>query len=132
MTKLSASDKIYVAQSQITNAGRGVFAKLNIKKGEIIESCPVIEVPLHDVANLTDSILITYFYYLGKNKDRVFITLGFGSIYNHTYTPTAVYKAKLKENLIDFVAIKNIKKDEEITVNYNSESKKNKTPLWFE
>ncbi len=76
MDKIKTSDKIYVAQSRIFNGGRGVFARVDIKKDEVIERCPVIEVPPHDVANLTDSILITYFYYLGKNKDRVLITLG--------------------------------------------------------
>lgn len=130
MSKLKTSDKVYISISKIPNSGRGVFAAKDIQKGELIERCPTIEVPKDDVANLTDSILITYFYYLGKNKDRVFITLGFGSIYNHTYKPNAVYKAKLKEGLIDFIAIKSIKKDEEITVNYNSENSKN--PLWFE
>ncbi len=132
MTKLTTSDKIYVSQSRIANAGRGVFARTDIKKGKIIEICPVIEVPPHDVANLTDTVLITYFYYLGRNKNRIFITLGFGSIYNHTYTPNAIYKVKLKEGTVDFVATKDIKKDEEITVNYNSEGPKSKTPLWFE
>ena len=132
MTKLTASEKIYVDQSKIPNSGRGVYAGRDIKKNEVIERCPVIEVPAHDVANLTDTVLITYFYYLGRNKERVLITLGFGSIYNHTYTPNAAYKERLTEGLINFVAIKNIKKDEEITVNYNSESSINKVPLWFE
>lgn len=132
MTKLNTSDKIYIARSLIPSGGRGVFAQKNIKKGELIERCPTIEVPSSDVANLVDSILITYFYYLGKNKDRVFITLGFGSIYNHTYTPNAVYKAILKEGIIDFIATKYIKKDVEITVNYNTGNKKGENPLWFE
>lgn len=132
MTHLTTSDKIYVSKSRIPNSGRGVFARTDIKKGEVIESCPVIEVPPNDVSNLADSILITYFYYLGKNKDRVFITLGFGSIYNHTYKPNAAYKAQLKDERINFVAIKDIKKDDEITVNYSPENKKSKNPLWFE
>jgi len=132
MTKLTTSDKIYVSLSGIANAGRGVFARRDIKKGEIIERCPVIEVPPNDVSNLTDTVLVTYFYYLGRNKERVLITLGFGSIYNHTYTPNAIYKEKLKEGIIDFVAIKDVKKDEEITVNYGGANPKNKIPLWFE
>ena len=32
---------------------------------------------------------------------------------------------------MDFIALNNIKKDEEITFNYNS-NPKNKRPLWFE
>jgi uncharacterized protein len=130
MTKFNTSDKIYVGKSKIKNAGRGVFARVKINKGELIENCPVIEVPEGDVANLTDSILITYFYYLGENKERVFLALGFGSIYNHISTPNAHYVAGLENEMIDFVAIKDIREDDEITVNYNSTD--SKIPLWFE
>jgi uncharacterized protein len=132
MRKLNASDKIYIKESVISGAGRGVFAKRDIKKGEIIERCPVIEIPPSDTANLTDSILVTYFYYLGPQKDRVFITLGFGAIYNHTYAPNAIYKEKLEEEIVEFVAIEDISKDQEITVNYNPEKSEDKNPLWFE
>jgi len=130
--KISASDKIYVSASRIPNSGRGVFAKRNIKKGEIIEECPVIEIPEHDMANLGESILVTYFFFFGKNKERLEVALGFGSIYNHSYKPNAKYKIKPAENTIDFIALKDILKDDEITVDYNFANPKDKTPLWFE
>ena len=131
MKKLLTSDKIYIAKSKIRNAGRGVYAGRDIKKGEIIEKCPVIEVPKHDVSNLRESILVTYFFYFGKNKDRLVVALGFGSIYNHAYEPNARYELGRTEKTLDFIALKNIKKDDEITVNYNP-NPKNKSPLWFE
>ena len=132
MKKLPASDKIYIKESQILNAGRGVYARCDIKKNEFIEKCPIIEVPEHDVANLNGSMLVTYFYYFGKKKDRLLVALGFGSIYNHTYEPNAVYKIKATEGTIDFIALKDIKKDDEITVNYNFGNPKDRSPLWFE
>ncbi len=131
MKKLLTSKKIYIKESEIKNAGRGVYAKRYIKKGEIIESCPIIEVSRYDTANLRESILVTYFFYFGKNKEKLLIALGFGSIYNHSYKPNAIYKIKSVKKLIEFVALKNIKEDEEITVNYNKKGK-NKNPLWFE
>lgn len=131
MKKLPTSDKIYIRQSKILNAGRGVYARRDIKKDEIIEKCPVIEVPKHDMANLRESILVTYFFYFGEHKERLAIALGFGSIYNHSYKPNARFKIKHKELSIDFIALNDIKKDQEITVNYNS-NPKNKRPLWFD
>ena len=113
MKKIPASNCIYVGTSKITKAGRGVFAGRNIKKGEIIERCPIIEIPKHDTHGLNESILVTYFFYFGKDKDRMSIALGFGSIYNHSYSPNAKFKIIQKEGLIEFVAIKNIKKDDE-------------------
>lgn len=132
MKKLLASDKVYVKASQIPNAGRGVYAQDNIKKDEIIERCPVIEIPISDESNVKEGILITYFYYSGKNKQKIALALGFGSIYNHTYQPNAVYKIREAQGVIDFIALKNIKKDEEITVNYKGKNSKNNNPLWFE
>ena len=132
MKKLFTSDKVCVGQSRILNADRGVFARCDIKKGEIIEICPVILVPRHDMSNLSESILVTYFFYFGKNKERLVIALGFGSIYNHSYEPNATYKVKLREKTIEFSALKDIKKDTEITFDYNYGNPKDKSPLWFE
>lgn len=132
MKKYITSDKVYIKQSKILNAGRGVYAVSDIKKGQLIEKCPVIEVSKHDSSNLTGSILVTYFYYFGNKLERSAIALGFGSIYNHTRTPNAVYKIKHKEKTIDFIALKDIKKDDEITVNYNYANPNDKNSLWFE
>jgi len=57
-----------------------------------------------------------------------------GSIYNHAKsTKRHLYKIKQKDGTIDFIAFKNIiKRDEEITVDYNYLNPKDKNPLWFE
>src|SRR3990167_9871506 len=114
--KLEPSDKVYISESTIPKAGRGVFAKRNIAKDEIIEICPVIEVPLDDTSNKKGAVLVDYFFYFG---DRLAVALGFGSIYNHSYEPNATYIKNLRNNTVEFKTIKNIKAGEEITVNYN-------------
>ncbi len=125
------TNKIYISKSKIPNSGRGVFASVDIKKGELIERCPVIELSELDFESVNQTSLVNYIYYLGKNKDRLILVLGFGSLYNHSYQPNAVYKYKPKSKVIDFIALKGIKKDEEITVNYN-QGTKSEAPLWFE
>ena len=114
--KLEPSDKIYVAESTIPNAGRGVFTKRDMANGETIEVCPVIEVPLGDTSNKKGAVLVDYFFYF---CDRLAVALGFGSIYNHSYEPNATYIKNLRNNTVEFKTIKNIKAGEEITVNYN-------------
>jgi len=131
MKEILATDYIYIGKSKIIKAGRGVFASRNIIKGEIIERCPIIKIPKYDSFGLNESNLISYFFYYGKDKERLAIALGFGSIYNHSYLPNAKFSIKQNDNVIDFVALKNIKKDDEITVNYYGSSPK-KYPLWFE
>jgi uncharacterized protein len=129
---LTASEKIYIKQSDITSAGRGVFARRKIKKYEIIEQCPIIDIPEHDTANLKESILVTYFFFYGQDKKNLLLALGFGSIYNHSYKPNASYKIIKKERKIVFMALSDINKDKEIKINYKSGSLKNKNPLWLE
>jgi hypothetical protein len=79
-------------------------------------------------------MLVTYFFYFGKNKERVALALGYGSLYNHSDNPNVIYKIKPKEMLIDFIAIKDIKKNSELTFNYYGKKRKvkNRKPLWFE
>lgn len=131
MKKILPSHKIYISESKIPNSGLGVFAKIDIQKGESIENCPIIEIPEPDLQKLGETNLINYFYFFGQQKEKLLVALGFGSIYNHSYTPNAVYKIKPKAKIIEFISKRNIKKDEEITVNYNQSSPKS-APLWFE
>jgi hypothetical protein len=131
MKNLLTSDKVYLGKSKIRSAGRGVFAGRDIKKGEIIEKCPVIEVSKDNTSYLSESILASYIFFYGKKKERSLVALGYGSIYNHTEKANAKFKIREKDMTIDFVAIKDIKKDEEITFDYRNGTPK-KSPLWFE
>ncbi len=128
MKSLSPSEKIYISDSSIPNAGRGVFASVDIKKGESIEISPIILIPEDQIRHLKDTELLNYYF---KWNNQAGIALGFGSIYNHSYEPNATYKKDLKNNLLEFVSLRDIKKDEEITVNYNYGDPNDKSPLWI-
>ena len=123
--------KQYISHSKIPKAGRGVFAGGEIQKGEVVEICPFIEIPQQELKSIEESVLINYVYFFGREKERLLIALGFGSIYNHTYSPNAKYKINSKEKTIEFIATHDIKKDQEITVNYIQGNSEN-IPLWFE
>ena len=110
----------YVKKSSLH--GYGVFADKNIKKGELIEECYVILCTGHD-RKLED-------YYFDADR-RYAILTGFGVIYNHADEPNADYKIKPSKNIINFIALKDIEKDTEITTNYNHGTPKDKSPLWF-
>lgn len=122
---------IYLAKSNIPNAGRGVFAVTKIAKGTVIEVCPVIVIPQHQAHIIQQTMLINYNFAWGKGKETVALCLGFGSVYNHSYTPNATYKKQFDHASITFIAMQDIKKDEEITVNYNSGSLHDRTTLWM-
>jgi len=104
--------------------GRGVFAKKAIKKGAIIERVPLLIVTWDEMA---DSELADYAFVYSPTK--VAIALGYGSLYNHSYSPNARYDDEGKKAKV-FSAIANIKAGEEITVNYNGDPE-NQTKLDF-
>ncbi len=108
--------------------GRGIFAIRNIKKGEFIEDAPVIVIPKTEWKLMRKSILSNYVFRWEEDKA---LALGYGSLYNHSYTPNANYHTNIENQSIDFYAREDIQEKEEITVNYNGDSK-DQSPLWFE
>ena len=129
--KLLPTEKVYLAESAIENADRGVFASQKIADGELIESCPIIYLTKEDYPLAKQTTLLKY-YFLNEPEDRSAIALGYGSLYNHSYEPNATYKKRLEEGFIDFFAIKDINPDEEISVNYWYGEPSNKKKLWID
>lgn len=111
------------------NKGRGVFAQRDFKKGEVIEICHVFEVPHKAVENVNN--LQDYFFDWDE-ENKIYASLsGCGLFYNHSYEPNANYEEDIKNKIMKFIAVKDIKKGEEILINYNGEIK-NKDPMWFD
>lgn len=98
--------------------GRGVFTSKILKKGELIEICPVIELSYKEHQKLSGHILENYAFVWNTRKRSVAILLGFGSLYNHSSKPNADYIKKLSDGVMVFKALKNIKAGEEITIDY--------------
>jgi hypothetical protein len=76
-------------------------------------------------------VLYDYTFSFGANLEDAAIALGFGSLYNHSSRPNATYIKCFEDRAIDFVALRDIKAGEEITVFYRSLSE-GLAPLWFE
>lgn len=120
---INPSDKIYIDRSSI--GGRGVFAARDMKKDELVETAPYIIIGDNDASG---ELL---HYEFGHEEGKNLFCLGYGSMYNHSKKPNIEYRYssnKLK-NCLDFIALKNIKKDEELFICYgkkwwNTRSKK--------
>lgn len=126
---LFPSTNIYSAQSSVQ--GLGVFARHDIQEGDVIEEAPLIIIPEDQLSDLTKTRLLEYYFAWGNNFSEAAISLGYASLYNHSYEPNAKYIKDVENSLLRFVAIKDIKQDEEILVNYNGHPD-DKTKLWFE
>jgi len=100
--------------------GRGVFALKDFKKGELIESCPVLTFTPKERKRL-EKTLLNFYIYPWRSTRGASLALGYGSIYNHSYTPNADWKQNFKKMAMEYKAIKDIKNGEQILVNYNGE-----------
>lgn len=107
---------------------RGVFATRNIAKGELIHEAPVIPYPNEQHEFIEQTILSDYVFEYGINHTAVL--LGYGSLFNHSYQPNAVYDINFDQHTFDFYAYTDIEAGEEILINYNGEADCD-DPLWF-
>ena len=108
--------------------GRGVFADRYIKKGELLEEAPVIMIPDQEWKKMKKSVLLNYVFRWGEDKA---VALGYGSLYNHSFTPNAKYITNIENQTIDFYARKDIQRDEQIFVNYNGDPS-DQSLIWFD
>ena len=106
-----------------------MFAKEPIKKGELIEQCPVVVLEERkDRDRLRKTGLVNYYFLWGAKRDHAAICLGWGAVYNHSFAPNAMFEKHIEDCRMDFIALRDIKEGEEILVNYNGDPA-NATPL---
>ena len=128
MTQIFPPQKIYIDKSKIKNSGRGVFASKDIKKGEIIETSPIIILEFSDFIDTKWNLLFEYYFWM---DDFVVLAMGYASFYNHAKDANSKYEINRDNKTIIFTASKDIKKNQEIYFNYKGTANP-KTPLWFE
>ena len=107
-------DDIYLRE--VAGKGRGVFAARDYKKGELVEAAPVIVIPDEDVDLIDKTTLADYYYKWGDSHFA--LALGYGSLYNFSGTPNLSFKPDLKNMVILYRTIKSIRKDQELTIDY--------------
>ena len=90
----------------------GLFAVRDIKKGEIIESCPLITDNNKNFKGKTNDYIFKY------DKNNSSLVLGYCSMINHSDNPNLEYYFE-NDNLI-MKAVRDIKKDEELYNTYGS------------
>jgi SET domain-containing protein len=116
---------------EIEDKGRGVFTEKNIETGTIIEIAPVLVFSLKDTDLIKQTSLYDYYFMWSETEEIAAIALGYGSIYNHSFSPNTRYETYYEDKKIHFITIKDIAAGEEICINYNHDPE-NTSPVWFE
>ncbi|HSW89594.1 MAG TPA: SET domain-containing protein [Patescibacteria group bacterium] len=124
--------EIKLIGDRVKGKGLAVFATENIKEGQILEACPVLTLTPTERKHAEKTVL-NYYIYPWKSTRSASVVFGYGSIYNHSFHPNADWKQNFKTNRMVYRAIRDIKKGEEITINYNGEPDDMSTEnLWFD
>jgi hypothetical protein len=92
--------------------GRGVFATRRYIEGQLVESCPTVEVADAEVTGRLDD----YVYTSVKDGD-VLLVLGYGMLYNHSANPNVEY-VQDEPSIISFHALRTVMPGEELTIDY--------------
>jgi uncharacterized protein len=120
---------LYIGNS--LNKGRGVFSSEYLAAGTIIEIAPVIVMSPEERVILDQTHLHDYIFLWGLAETQCCVALGYVSIYNHDYLSNAEYEMDFETNTIRIKTVREIKKGEEIFINYNG-TWNDGTPVWFD
>jgi SET domain-containing protein len=120
---------LYIGDS--SERGRGVFCSEAISAGTVIEISPVIVMSREERAMLDQTLLHDYIFEWGQDESKCCMALGYLSLYNHDYRSNAEYVMDFDLQTIRITAVRYIKKDAEIFINYNG-NWNNPKKVWFD
>ena len=95
--------------------GRGVFAKRHFAEGDVVETCPTVQVADSDVVGgLRDYV------FSSLEDGDVVLALGYGMLYNHSADPNLDYEQD-DPGSITFFARRALRPGDELTIDYGEE-----------
>jgi uncharacterized protein len=120
----------YLYIDKTATMGRGVFTSEDIPADTLIEIAPVVVMSGADRPHLDKTLLHDYIFVWGKDENQCCMALGYVPIYNHSYKSNCDYIMDFDEEVIFVKTVADIKKGEELTINYNGEWN-DETEIWF-
>lgn len=105
--------------------GRGVFARIDFKAGDMIEVAPMLALSEGD-AELTDQTMLADYVYVCEGV--TLLAGGLGSFYNHSSRPNVAVEIDLDARVLSVSALTAIKAGSELRFDYSGDG----TPLHFD
>ena len=118
-----------------TPKGRGVFAARAFTAGEVVEECPVVLLrkPYEALHKELKTFVFHWEVPEGAAATQA-LALGYGSLYNHANPANMRYETDGASLVLRLIAVRDIRPDEELTINYNAEGggEASDEDWWFE
>ncbi|MFN2608448.1 MAG: SET domain-containing protein [Acidimicrobiales bacterium] len=105
----------------IRGKGRGVVAGRPFAAGEVLEQAPALVIPADEWDLAGATLIARYAFRWREPSGDSALALGRCSLLNHSYSPNAWARNRVRERLIEFVALRDIAEGEEVTINYNGD-----------
>jgi SET domain-containing protein len=111
--------------------GNGVFTSAPIAKNTIVEESPVVVMSHRERQLLDQTLLHDYIFEWGDKSDKCCMALGYVPLYNHSYESNCEYEMEFGNKIIRVRAMRDIRKGEELFINYNGTYNDGKR-VWFD
>ncbi|HEY0172259.1 MAG TPA: SET domain-containing protein [Pyrinomonadaceae bacterium] len=112
---------VYVKDTETTK-GRGVFAARAFVAGEVVEECPVVLLRKpYEVLHKELKTIVFHWEVPEGSASTQALALGYGSLYNHANPANLRYVTDGESLVLRLVAVRDIRPDEELTINYNAD-----------
>lgn len=115
---------------QINPKGRGVYTGETLCSGDLIEICPIIKIPKGQLKRIAKTTFYNYYFIWEEEGIEACMALGYGSLYNHSFTPNAAVLLDYTDDTIKIEAIRPISSGDEILIDYMGGTK-GAGGLWF-
>lgn len=129
-----ASNPSLFVQHTGTPRGRGVFTHRPYKAGEVVEVCPVVQIPCPwgELPDTMKRFVYDWGHLVGQSAGTIQgFALGVGSLFNHASPANLAFKADEPRQALVFTALRDIAILEELTIDYNGDIPDGQAD-WFE
>lgn len=109
--------------------GWGIYAMRDFKKGELIETAPVIVMTAEEMKLLNKTKLHDYIFHWENGE--CCMAMGHVPIFNHATPSNCEYFQDYEEEIIEIKTVRAIKTGEEMTINYMGDAD-NEEAVWFD
>ncbi len=116
--KVITHGKKYLEVRIADGKGRGVFTAKKIESGKLIEECPILMIEIDSISQFDGFKMAYYIFGIDNDINKAALLLGFGSLYNHGSPSNAEAYYNEEKMTFEIAAVREIEKDEEITINY--------------
>lgn len=100
----------------LDNKGRSIVSTQDIKKDTLVISDFVIVLNEEEVKYIEKTKLINYVF--SWENESSALSLGYGSLLNHSDNPNLIFILDVKQNKLHFYSLRDISKNEELTIDY--------------